>query len=50
MSKIHPRTIDIFKYFVTSTFLGITCDKIKNNPKRQNNIMSFPFEDPIKMI
>ena len=28
--------------------LSMTWDNIKNNPKSPKNIMSFPFEDPIR--
>lgn len=48
ISKTAPITIDIFKYLVTSISLGIVWDKINSNPKRPKNMMSFPFDDPIK--
>ena len=47
-NKTAPIIIEIFRYFVTSISLSITWDKIRNNPTRPKNIMSFPFEDPIK--
>ena len=47
-NKTVPIIIEIFKYLVTSIFLLINWDKIRNNPKIPKNMMSFPFEDPIK--
>ena len=48
VNKITPVTMDNFRYFVASISFLITWDIIKNSPKRPKNIMSFPFEDPIK--
>ena len=47
-NKIVPIIIEIFRYLVTSIFLLINWDKIRNSPKIPKNMMSFPFEDPIK--
>ena len=47
-NKAVPNAIDIFRYLVESTSFLIICDNIKNKPKRPKNIMSFPFDDPIK--
>ena len=47
-NKTAPIIIEIFRYFVTSISLSITWDKIRNNHTKPKNIMSFPFEDPIK--
>lgn len=49
-NKTEPITIEIFKYLVTSISFLIVWDNIKNNPKRVKNIMSLPFEDPIRKI
>ena len=48
INKTAPITIEIFKYLVVSMSFLINWDNIKNNPKRPKNIMSFPFDDPIK--
>ena len=47
-NKTVPIIIETFRYLVTSIFLLITWDKIRNSPKIPKNMMSFPFEDPIK--
>ena len=48
ISKSQPITIEIFRYFVGSNSLLTSWGSIMNNPKRPKNIMSFPFDDPIK--
>ena len=48
INKTAPKPIEIFKYLVVSMSFLISWDNIKNNPKRPKNIMSFPFDDPIK--
>ena len=48
LNKTVPKTIEIFRYFVVSMSFSITCDNIKSKPKRPKNIMSLPFDDPIK--
>ena len=48
ISSAEPITIETFRYFVGSKSFLITWDNIKNKPKRPKNMMSFPFEDPIR--
>ena len=48
INKTLPITIDILRYFVVSMSFLINWDKIRNNPNNPKNIISFPFEDPIK--
>ena len=48
VNKTLPITIEIFKNFLWSISLLINWDATKNRPKRPKNIMSLPFEDPIK--
>lgn len=50
INKTAPITMEIFKYLVVLMSFFITWDKIKNKPKRPKNIMSFPFDDPIKKL
>ena len=48
INKTTPNAMEIFRYLVISMSFLISCEDIKNKPKRPKNIMSFPFEDPIK--
>lgn len=48
INKTPPKIIEIFKYLLESMSFLINWDNIKNKPKRPNNIMSFPLDDPIK--
>ena len=48
INKTAPVIIETIKYLVVSISFLIDWDKIKNNPTRPKNIMSFPFDDPIK--
>ena len=48
ISETVPKTIEIFKYFVSSISFLIVWDNIKNKPRRPKKIMSFPLDDPIK--
>lgn len=48
INKTAPKPIEIFKYFVVSISFLITWDNIRNKPKRPKNIMSLPFDEPIK--
>jgi hypothetical protein len=50
INKTEPIHTDIFKYFVVSISFLNNWESIKNNPKRQKNIMSFPLDDPIKNV
>lgn len=48
INKTPPNIIEIFKYFSSSLFLLNIWDNIKNSPKSPKNIISFPFDEPIK--
>jgi len=50
ISKTLPITIEIFKYFVGSNSLLTSWGNIMNTPKRPKNMMSFPFDDPIRNV
>lgn len=50
ISKALPITIEIFKYFVGSNSLLTSWGNIMNTPKRPKNMMSFPFDDPIRNV
>ena len=50
ISKTLPITLEIFKYFVGSNSLLTSWGNIMNTPKRPKNMMSFPFDDPIRNV